>query len=50
LKDPGWGRWEDNIQMDFKEEGCGDMDRIELAQDRDSLRAFVNAAINFRVP
>jgi 3-oxoacyl-ACP reductase-like protein len=29
------GRWEDNIKMDLQEAGCGDMDWIELAQERD---------------
>jgi hypothetical protein len=29
-------RWEDNIKMDPQEVGCGGMDWIELAQDRDS--------------
>jgi len=29
-------RWEDNIRMDLWEVGCGDMDWIELAQDRDT--------------
>ena len=28
-------RWEDNIKMDLQEVGCGDMDWIELAHDRD---------------
>jgi hypothetical protein len=28
-------RWEDNIKMHDPEVGCGDMDWIELAQDRD---------------
>jgi hypothetical protein len=28
-------RWEDNIRMDLQEEGCGGMDWIGLAQDRD---------------
>ena len=28
-------RWEDNIKMDVQEVGCGNMDWIEMAQDRD---------------
>jgi hypothetical protein len=42
-------RWEDNIQMDIQQMGCGGMDWIELAQDRDRWRAFVNAVMNIRV-
>jgi hypothetical protein len=43
-------RWEDNIRMDLQEVGCGGMDWIGLAQDRDRWRAIVNAAMNLRVP
>jgi len=35
-------RWEDNIKMDLQEMGCGGMNWIELAQDRDGLRACGN--------
>jgi hypothetical protein len=43
-------RWEDNIEMVLQEVGCGDMDGIELAQDRDRWRALVNAAMSLRIP
>jgi hypothetical protein len=43
-------RWEDNIKIDLREVGWGDMDWINLAQDRDRWRALVNAVINLRVP
>ena len=43
-------RWEDNIRMDLQEVGCGGMDWIDLAQDRDKCRALVNAVMNLRFP
>jgi len=43
-------RWEDNIKMDLQGVGCGGVDWIELAQDRDKWRALVNAVLNLRVP
>ena len=42
-------RWEDNIKMDLQEVGCGGMDWIDPAQNRDTWRAFVNAVMNLRV-
>jgi hypothetical protein len=42
-------RWEDNVRMDIQEVGCGGMDWIGLAQDRDRWRAIVNAVMNLRV-
>jgi len=42
--------WEDNIKMDLQEVGCGDMEWIELAQDRDRWRSRGNAVMNLRVP
>ena len=43
-------RWVDNIRMDLQEVGCGDVDRIGLAQDRDRWRTLVSAVMNLRVP
>ena len=42
-------RWVDNIRMDLQEVGCGYMDWIGLAQDRDSWRTLVTAVMNLRV-
>jgi len=44
------GRWEDSIKMDLQEVGCGSVDWIEMIQDRDRWREFVNAVMNLRVP
>jgi hypothetical protein len=43
-------RWADNIKMDLREIGWDGRDWIDLAQDRDRWRAYVNAAMNLRVP
>jgi len=43
-------RWEDYIEMELQEVGCGGMDWIDLAQDRDRWRALLNAVMNLRVP
>ena len=43
-------RWVDNIRMDLQEVGCGYMDWIGLAQDRDSWRTVVSAVMNLGVP
>ena len=43
-------RWEDNIKVNLQEVGCGALDWIELAQDRDRWRAIANAVMNLRVP
>ena len=46
--EPVWGGF--TIKMDHQEGGCGVMDWIEMAQDRDRWRARVTAVINFRIP
>jgi hypothetical protein len=42
-------RWVNNIKMDLREIGCGGMDWIDLAQDRDPWRALVNTVMNLRI-
>ena len=42
-------RREDNIKMDIQEMGCGGMDWIDVALDRDRWRARVNAVMYLRV-
>ena len=34
-------KWEDNTKMDIQDVGCGGMDWIDLAQDRDRWRVLV---------
>jgi hypothetical protein len=43
-------RLEDNINPDVQDLGCGGMDRIELAQDRDRWKALLNAVMTLRIP
>jgi hypothetical protein len=43
-------RWEDNIKIDLREIGFGDVDWNHLAQDRDRCRALVNTVMYLRVP
>ena len=43
-------RWVDNSRMDLQEMGCGYMDWIGLAHDRDRWQTLVSAVMNFRVP
>ena len=43
-------RWVDNIRMDLQKVGCGYMDWIGLAQDRDRWRTLVGAVMNLWVP
>jgi len=42
-------RWEDNIKLDLQNVEGGGMDWIDLAQDRDRWRGFVNAVMKLRV-
>jgi len=43
-------RWMNNIRMDLQEVGCGHVDWMGLAQDRDRWRTLVSAVMNIRVP
>jgi len=43
-------RWEDDIRMDLQEVGCGYMDWIGMAQDRDRWWTLVSAVMSLRVP
>ena len=45
-----WGDIGVDGWMDLKEGGCGYMDWIGLAQDRDRWRTLVSAIMNLRVP
>ena len=38
-------RWEDNIRMDLEEVGINAENWVDLAQDRDYWRTFVNVAL-----
>jgi len=42
-------RWEDNVKMGLQEMGWGGMGWIDLAEDRDSWWALVNAVMILRV-
>jgi hypothetical protein len=42
-------KWEDGIKMNLREIGCGSVNRIQLAQDRDRWRSLVNTIMNIRL-
>ena len=42
-------RWVDNIRTELQEVGCGCMEWIGLAKDRDRWRTLVSAVMNLRV-
>jgi hypothetical protein len=42
-------RWKDDIKMELQEVGCGGIDWIELAQDRDRRWVLVNMVMNLQV-
>jgi hypothetical protein len=41
--------WGDGIRMDLRETGCGGVEWIRSAQDRDQWQALVNMVNNLRV-
>ena len=43
-------RWEDNTRMDLETIGINAENWVDSAQDRDYWRAFVNVALNLKVP
>jgi len=43
-------RREDNIKIDLREMGCGGMDWIELAQDKDRWWALAKGVMSLRAP
>ena len=43
-------RWEDNIKMDLRKDGCDPRDWIDFAEDRDQRRAYVRVIMNLGVP
>ena len=43
-------RWKDNIRMVLRKVGCGCVDWMELAEERDRWRALVSAVMNLSVP
>jgi hypothetical protein len=49
LRRPRHG-WEDNIRVDLREIGWGEVDWIDLVEVREQWRALVNTVMNIRVP
>jgi hypothetical protein len=45
-----WRRWKDNIRMDLKEIRINTRNLVDSAQDRDYLKALVNAALSLQFP
>jgi len=43
-------RWVDNIRMNLQEVGCGYVDWIGLAKDRDRWRTLMSTVMTLRVP